>query len=60
MKIRIDFTDAGIGDYIHQMNSETMWHLLRGLVTEDESEVEWKRLSKFVYNLELPLTSDDT
>ena len=59
MKIRIDFTDAGIGDYIHQMNSEAMWLLLQGLVTEDESEVEWKRLSKFVYNLELPLTNAD-
>lgn len=62
MKIRIDFTDAGIGDYINKLDGATMWHLLMRLAIDavTDSEVEWKRLSKFVYNLELPLTTNDS
>ncbi|MHA2085956.1 MAG: hypothetical protein ACXABD_19605 [Candidatus Thorarchaeota archaeon] len=51
MKIRIDFSDAGIGDYIHCMNRETMYQFLLGSLTDDECE--WKRLSKDVYVLEI-------
>lgn len=58
MKIRIDFTCAGIDESLDVVTPYSMYYLLLGALADDTTD--WKRLSKFVYNLEIPLTNDDS
>ncbi len=55
-KIRIDY--SSMQDQVDEITQEQAFYLLLGAITDDT--VELKRLSKFVYNLELCLTNDDT
>jgi len=55
-KIRIDY--SSMQDQVDEITRDQAFYLLLGAITDDN--VELKRLSKFVYNLELPLTNADT
>ena len=55
-KIRIDY--SCMQDQVDEITQDQAFYLLLGAITDDT--VELKRLSKFVYNLELTLTNDDT
>jgi len=54
--IRIDY--SSMQDQVDEITRDQAFYLLLGAITDDT--VELKRLSKFVYNLELPLTNDDS
>ena len=55
-KIRIDY--SCMQDQVDEITQDQAFYLLLGAITDDA--VELKRLSKFVYNLELPLTTSDS
>jgi len=54
-KIRIDY--SSMQNQVDEITRDQAFYLLLGAITDDN--VELKRLSKFVYNLELCLTNDD-
>ena len=55
-KIRIDY--SSMQDQVDEITQDQAFYILLGAITDDT--VELKRLSKFVYNLELCLTNDDS
>ena len=55
-KIRIDY--SSMEDQVDEITKDQAFYLLLGAITDDT--VELKRISKFVYNLELCLTDENT